>query len=319
MLDQIKFVSSDSLGVPYFEKLPRIEEDGIDLVEEAIRGGKIRVLNGFRVDCFLGTLEAEIVIEPLKDAAGTVMGATVVLRAAPQCWPYADLMQSQRLINIGKSAISLVHNFRNPLHSIKGAMFYLGNKYSSDPEVAEFTSLADAEIERMESVISGFLDNSSRKILLVTTDLNGIVRKLETLNTLRAKTTKIKFISELGPVPPVSIDYFEIEQAIANIISNAMEAMPNGGVLVASTFSRRLSDKDYVFLEISDSGTGMAGNPIDAGLRDDPGSSSRGYGLSITAEAFRRHGGGFKIIGKQQLGSVVRLWLPAAEGGGKDE
>lgn len=319
MLDQIEFGSSGNMGVPYFEMLPRIAADGVDLIEEAMRCGKGRVITDFRVDCFLGEMEAEVVIEPLRDATGTVMGASVIVRAAPKCRSHADLMQAQRFIGIGRTAISLVHNFRNPLHSIKGAIFYLGSKYAADPEVAEFTSLADAEIERIETVISGFLESSSRKILPVTTDLNQIVKKLEAFNALRAKAAKIRFISELGPVPFVSIDYFEIEQAIANIISNSMEAMPNGGVLVASTFSKRLSDKEYVFLEISDSGAGNAGNQIDAGLRGAPGSNSRGYGLSITAEAFRRHGGGFKIIGKPQLGTVVRLWLPAGDGGGKDE
>ncbi len=117
----------------------------------------------------------------------------------------------------------------------------------------------------------------------------------------------------------MTIDYFEIEQAVSNVISNAIEAMPDGGVLVVATFSKPLPEQERVFLEISDSGPGVCGKPAGMVLCNGEKSNARGYGLSITAEAFRRHGGGFKIIGKQQMGTVARLWLPAATGGERDE
>ncbi len=191
MLDQISAASSDVLGVPYFELLPRVAVDGVDLIADAMQSGRTQMLTGFRVDCLFGRLEAEIVIKPLRDEQGVVNGASVMVRLAPQCWPHTELVQSQRFINIGKSAISLVHDFRNPLHSIKGAMYYLGRKYAEDPEVAEFAALAEAEIERMEQVISGFLNNCKDKMPLITTDLNRMVKKLEAFNSMRASMAGI--------------------------------------------------------------------------------------------------------------------------------
>jgi signal transduction histidine kinase len=113
------------------------------------------------------------------------------------------------------------------------------------------------------------------------------------------------------------VNTFQIEQAILNVINNALEAMHSDGQLTVKTRQEKRSGTDFIVIEIGDTGPGMAQNIIDR-LSLSPKDSGRGFGLFITREILQYYGGHLEIKSIKGQGSTVLLYLPIKRDGGRE-
>jgi two-component system nitrogen regulation sensor histidine kinase GlnL len=113
------------------------------------------------------------------------------------------------------------------------------------------------------------------------------------------------------------INAFQIEQAILNIINNSLEAMQSGGQLMVRTYQKALSGSDFLVVEISDTGPGIAEGKIDTlAMPSDAEKEGRGFGLFITREILQYYGGHLEIKSRKGTGTTIRLHLPAKKARG---
>lgn len=301
-------------GRPYYELFPRICQDRHDSVASAIESGRSLSLPAYRLPCFYCTLEADVFIEPIR-VEGLPAGARVRVEPLRSCNFVAQLQQSRILVDIGKTASILSHGVRNPLNAIKGAVVYLKNRYQDDADLLEFTGIMEEEISRLDHFIGGFLSASFPTFDQNKNDINRLLRKLELYVALQARAAGVELVFHYGQVPLLTLNVFQIEHAILNILNNAINAMVAGGRIVVETRVEDCGQGVFVVVDIVDNGPGMTGPPAeDLGAPLDNGTApeGRGFGLFITREVLRLHGGTVEIQSRQAEGTRVRLLLPAA-------
>jgi len=306
--------SSEVQGIPYHEVIPKIHKGNTDAIMQAIKNGKPITLKAYPVTSFCGKSKATVRVIPRKVKKGKVEGADILISVHPSCAMWKRFKQSQRLVDIGKISATFAHGVRNPLNAIKGAVVYLREKYASEKKLIEFTKIIEDEISRLDNFIAQFLSASVSEGNLSEIDINTILKKIEVLTSLQAKSRKIETNYEYGYTHHVNINSFQLEHAILNIINNAMEAMPLGGQLSAKTRSDIRSGTEFAVVEISDTGSGMTmGKQNDMVVTSN--AKGKGLGLFITREVLRSCGGHLEIESKRGLGTTVRLCVPTYKNG----
>ncbi|NOZ25512.1 MAG: GHKL domain-containing protein [Nitrospirae bacterium] len=298
--------SSAVIGTEYYKILPRILDDDRDALSVVLREKRPLNIREYSFNCLHDRVKADITIEPSRIDNGSVEELRVEIVPYSSCLMARKLQNSQRLIDIGKIASTLAHGVRNPLNAIKGSVVYLREKYSNEQTLVEFTRIMEEEITRLDNFISKFLSTSVSVAGLSESDVNVLLKKVEVYTSLQIHAKDITAAYEYGNVPLAAIDSFQLEQAVLNVINNAIEAMGSGGHLAVRTATRMVSGNEYVLIEVSDTGPGMADNGVSDMSREDKG---RGFGLFITREILQYYGGFLEIKSKKGAGTTVGLYL----------
>jgi two-component system nitrogen regulation sensor histidine kinase GlnL len=295
-------------GKKYYEILPRILSDDSDALSLAIDKNKTLKLRNYKFHCLLNHTSADIRISPVRSAK-RVKGVTVTFSELSPCPVAMSLENSQRFIDIGKTASTFAHGIRNPLNAIKGAVVYLKGKYSNEPSLIEFANIMEEEIARLDNLISKYLGAAISDTSFTLTDMNSILSKMEALTSFQMRARNIESVYELGDIPRIMVNTFQIEPAILNVLNNSIDAMKSGGRLLVRTRTETISDKCFVMIEVSDTGGGMSGNGTDVPTIPTKG-KGRGYGLVIVREVLQCHEGHLTIRSKKGKGTSVLMYLP---------
>jgi two-component system, NtrC family, nitrogen regulation sensor histidine kinase GlnL len=273
------------------------------------------LLKGYVFHCLLYRVTANILIQPLLTPKA-VKGAAITVSHVSACGGRRP-EDVHRLIAMGKTASSLAHGVRNPLNAIKGAVTFVSQKYAQEKVLMEFAKVMHEEISRLDNFISRFLTTSMPDTGLTLVDINALLKKIEILISFQTSSRNIRCDFHYGTIPPVLINLFQLEQAILNVINNAIEAIVSDGELTVKTLSEKASEKDFIVIEVSDDGPGMPGDrSAKHASREKMG---KGFGLIITEEIMHSFCGHMDIKSRKGKGTSVRLYVPAAAAGGTNE
>jgi signal transduction histidine kinase len=222
-----------------------------------------------------------------------------------------ELIHAERLATAGKMAASFAHEIRNPLSSIKMLTQILMRKRDI-PEARREKSLRSIleEIERIDVIVKGFMDFARPTTLDRTLQpLNPVLQEVLELMEANLNHHRIALIRKLDPeLPPLSFDRDKLKQVFMNIVLNAMEAMPEGGILEVLT----TRDLERVRIDIVDTGAGI---PEDVQERlFEPFFTTKpqgtGLGLANAKRILEQHGGDIQLGSRVGEGTTVSLWLP---------
>lgn len=237
----------------------------------------------------------------------------------------------------GLMAQRVAHDLKNPLTSILLTVQRMQMAYHEEEQQdGALTETLDDYTERIEERI-GTLRRMTTNVLKFVgqedlhrtpTDLGRFLS--ETAETIgQSIPPDIELCRELDEdLPPVHVDQDQLRSVLENLISNAIEAMHEGGRLTLSTrLARNLSfgedtARDYVVVEVLDTGTGMT--PTERRRLFEPGFSTRdgtGLGMAIVRKIIDDHGGHIEVESEPETGTCVTLYLPAktAEAGVRGE
>ena len=224
---------------------------------------------------------------------------------------FEQLLQADRLTSLGELSSAVVHEVRNPLGSIKGAVEILEDALPSDSPQREFADIARREVERLDRLVSEFLRFARPpKPAVAVADVNEVVRSVAMLTRQQAALQKVRVETNLTTqLPQVKIDAEQIKQVLLNLTLNALQAMPDGGQIVLHTLLG--NDKQSMVIEVEDEGIGVA--PAIAGRIFDPFFTTKekgvGLGLSIAYKIAVQHGGALTVRNGTR-GAIFRLTLP---------
>ncbi len=307
--------SGGLLGAPYTQLIPQLIYDRQDAVGWVLAKGEGLCLENVRLEWPHSALWADLTIEPLEKD-GAVAGARIDICAYEGYKPSGQPGRLQRSAEMEKLAIMLSHGVRNPLNAIKGAVTYLRSRFSSDPELEEFTGIMTEEIVRLERFISGFLATSFHDHAPVPLDINDLLKKIVVYTSLQAQAAGVEIILDCAPVVSLPVNAFQMEQAILNLLNNAIAVLPPGGQIRLLSGQVRRQEQLFVFVEVADNGPGMPDEKIAAlhDLHSGPERGrDRGFGLFITREVIHSYGGFLEIDSMVGSGTRIRLMLPAVE------
>lgn len=216
---------------------------------------------------------------------------------------FQQLLQAEKLSSLGELSAGIVHEVRNPLASIKGAIEILEDELKTDSPRREFADLAKAEIDRLDRLVGEFLRFARpAEPAKALSDPNTIVESVTALIENQAVSQAVTVVKDLQQnMPHILIDAEQIKQVILNLAINGLQALEqtNGGkkTLVFRTFE----DAGNSVFEVADSGAGVDSQNLSKIF--DPFFTTKdkgvGLGLSIAHKIATQHGG--KLIAKYGL------------------
>lgn len=267
-------------------------------------------------------------IRGYRSAAGLAMGGiatalvlaaglarTVRRQAREQVRMQVELRRSERLAALGKLLAGVAHEIRNPLAGIRSTAQLWQRGLTQEPE-----AVADvvAEVDRLETIVSRLLQFSKADVQdLRPGDLNLVVGEAARLARPHAEARGIAVELDLDPdLPTAAIDPHALLQVVRNLTSNALQAMPDGGLMRLAT--RFDPSAQVVEARVTDSGPGLSPEarehlfePFFTTRRD-----GTGLGLAIAREIALGHGGDLRAEESDgPPGAAFVLALPTLQAG----
>ena len=224
-----------------------------------------------------------------------------------------QLLAAQRLATIGQMAATVSHELRNPLAAICNVAYYLNTRLgAADDKVQRNLSILQREAERATKIMTELLDFSRmRPPMLHSTDLTSV---LEEALARAAPPPQVHVDVDWQPnLPRVMADADQIQQVFLNLITNAVQAMPDGGQL-AIKFRVPSPEPGHVTVSITDTGEGIPAENLPRLF--EPLFTTRakgiGLGLAISQRLVEAHGGSIEVCSQVGVGSTFTVRLPVA-------
>jgi signal transduction histidine kinase/DNA-binding response OmpR family regulator len=228
------------------------------------------------------------------------------------------VLNATRLVAMGKMMSEISHDLKKPLTNIRGSLQVMQQRWPELSEGNDFFETAEQELGRLNELVKELVDFSNPKKYHLeqkrAADLIGRVKRLVE-NDLRRQEIEFREEYEEG-IPPVLINENEMVEVLLNLILNAIDAMPDGGLITISCRRENGADTDkpMVRLEVADTGRGI-----------EPEMQSRiferyfttketgtGLGLAICERIIMAHNGEIDLESKPGAGTTFRIKLPSA-------
>jgi len=198
---------------------------------------------------------------------------------------------AERLATAGKIAASIAHEINNPLEAVTN-LLYLVQGESSDVERQSYITQAQTEVGRISEITTHTLKFYRQQSAPELTAIPDLFETAIALFRRRLEQSGIHLQRMWEPdVPSIVCRAGEIRQVLANLISNAIDAMPTGGTLRLSLLS---TEPEGLEIKVADTGCGMSEDTQKKVLEPfftTKGVHGTGLGLSISTEIIERHGG----------------------------
>jgi len=221
-----------------------------------------------------------------------------------------ELISKQKLAIIGQLAGGVGHDLRNPIGSIKNAVYFLKMVIEDpEPDLKKTLEILEKEVTASEKIINSLLDFTHTKLpSLRNVKVNEVIKK--TISKISVPED-IKIVRQLEKTfPTILADPDQLDRIFVNIILNAIQAMPEGGQLTVK--SEALS-QEWVAISFSDTGMGIAEENM--GKLFEPlfttKSKGIGLGLAISKNFVEAHGGTIEVQSEIEKGTTFTIKLPS--------
>lgn len=229
--------------------------------------------------------------------------------------------KAEKLAAVGRLAAGVVHEINNPLATISACAEALETRvlegaFNSSPDVddlKEYLGLIRNEAFRCKSITNGLLDFSrARSGNRMPLSIGDIVKSSAKLvaHQNRGDGIEIK-IEEAKKLPLVNADEGQIQQAIIALATNAIDAMPDGGILTFRTFVER----NRLLIEVKDTGFGISSDNMpkvfEPFFTTKEVGKGTGLGLAVCYGIITEHGGRLTVSSKVGIGTIFTISLPA--------
>jgi two-component system sensor histidine kinase PilS (NtrC family) len=329
-------VTTDLDGVIYTFNQAAEEITGYDL--EVVRGKEASIIFGdmsdritdslkelsdghgsprFETDCLTPEglrLRLGFSISPLFSEANETTGMVITFQDLTQVRALEETSRRQdRLAAIGRMAASIAHEIRNPLAAMRGSIQMLRSEMDQDSSHAELMEIILRESDRLNRIITDFLSYARpRSLVQSRVEVRDLLHQTFALlhHSPEILPTQ-ELVEELPDEPMIAeADEGQLKQVFWNLARNALQAMPQGGILRATL---NKTPNNRIRISFSDDGRGMSPDQVERLF--EPFSSTTGgtgLGLSIVYQIIRDHGGTINVRSREGEGTTITIELPTA-------
>ncbi|WP_198509055.1 PAS domain-containing sensor histidine kinase [Bacillus sp. FJAT-44742] len=296
--------SPESINVFHDLTPEEIREETENVICRAKRGEQVIDYETVRKRNDGALIDVSLTYSPIRDRNGKISGISAITRDIRDRKKTEDLLRrSEKLSVLGQLAAAVAHEVRNPLTTVKGFTQFLQDK-------SEYTGLMLSELDRIEVIINEFLTLAKpQAVTFKEEDIGEVIKNVLSLINTQAALNDIEIKTYLEAKKlPIYCDSNQIKQVLLNILKNALEAMPCGGILVVKT--REISS--YCQIEVIDEGVGIAPERIKK--LGEPFYSNKekgtGLGLMVCYKIIEEHQGTITIESEEGVGTTVKMSLP---------
>jgi PAS domain S-box-containing protein len=219
--------------------------------------------------------------------------------------------ENEWLARVGTMTSIFAHEIANPLHSISTSLELMETDLQAavdvNPRVTKTLEISTKEIQRVSALLSDFRAFARPQAAnLKSTDVVELLRDVLVPQIAVCQSAGITIRRELRDLPPIPIDPDKIKQVILNLYKNAIEAMPDGGILTVRTHR----ENDTAVFEISDTGIGIPKGVDVFQLFRTTKPNGTGLGLPVVRQIIAAHRGVVEYTSAPGQGTTFRVCLP---------
>jgi len=227
------------------------------------------------------------------------------------------IIESERWKAMAELSEGIVHNFNNLLTIISGRAHLIKDSVKEQKILKNLETIEKMVKEgiKITGRLMEFTQRKKDEIKAQSIDINSLILDIVELTKPRWKDMaetegkEIKILTNLGNIPLIKGNRVELESAILNVIYNSIEAIENKGTIQISTYFK----EQKVFIEVKDTGKGI--EPENIGKIFDPffttkGTIGTGFGLTISYNNVKKHGGEIEIESEKGKGTKITISLP---------
>ena len=240
-----------------------------------------------------------------------------------------QLSQSEKLAALGQVTATMAHQIGTPLNSISGYIQLMLQEGNFQPTDRERLKIIESQLDRLADSVKNLLSFTRQpKPQLRPLDINEILREMILLSGPWLFSRNVKLFSSLSPgLPRVLGDPTHLQTVFLNLITNALDAMPNGGLLMIKTqeASPQSSSENGKWLKISITDTGIGITDESKKRIFDPFFSTKkigegtGLGLAICEKIIKEHSGRLEVESEVGKGSTFFVFIPISQGNETNE
>jgi PAS domain S-box-containing protein len=267
-------------------------------------------------------IDVSLTVSPVKDERGTIIGVAKIARDISENKRLEQTLRTtEKLASVGRLAASVAHEINNPLEAVTNLLFLAKRDISDRDKVEQRLDLANQELDRVTQIATQTLGFYRETSSASGVDLAKTMEGILVLYARKISGRGINVIKEYGDKTEIRALAGEIRQVLANLVSNSLDAMPNGGSLrlrISGSHSRNNGNQPGVRVIIADTGSGI--RPENMKKIFEPFFTTKpdtgtGLGLWITRAIIEKHGGSIRVHSKpgaNQSGTVFSIFLPEA-------
>jgi signal transduction histidine kinase len=224
------------------------------------------------------------------------------------------LREAEHLSAVGQLARGIAHEIRNPLNFISLCIDHIKTKYrpQDGPQAAGFERLVESmkeEIHRLDKLVRDFLDyGRPLKLDLQPVESQELLADVVEIVRAKAESDRIRIIENYYALPRLRMDVELMKSCLFNVLTNAFQAMPEGGTLTVTAEQQ----EDGFALRVSDTGVGVSEENLARIFEPffTTKSQGLGLGLAMTKRVIEEHGGAIEFSSAEGHGSEVTIRLP---------
>ncbi|UCG77972.1 MAG: PAS domain S-box protein [Nitrospirota bacterium] len=221
-----------------------------------------------------------------------------------------EIKKKEKFAAIGELSANIAHEIRNPLASIKGSIEMIKEGNIGDDKRAKLMDIAIQEMVRLNNIITNFLSYSDPKPLKEEDcDISDLIRStLLLIKSSFENSGDIEIIDDIQNDIKIRCDMDKIRQVLWNLMTNAVESLGNNGKAEV----RAWMEEDSAYIEIRDSGSGIAKDDLDRIFYPffTTKKDGTGLGLAIAYRIVDEHNGNIEVMSNQGRGTTFIITLP---------
>ena len=301
------YTARDIIGTSVLRLIPgELQDEEQAIIARLSRGERIEHFETTRLGRTGDRIEVSLTISPIRDGNGKVVGASKIVRdIAERRMMERLLIQTEKMVVTGRMAATIAHEINNPLEAVVNLIYLARMDPSVSGEVREHLELAEQEIERVSLIARQTLGYFRESTQATNVQLAHVLD--EVLSVYRSKLSQgcITVQRDFHPTSPVMTRKGEMTQVFANLLSNAIDAMPDGGELVVSVSTQSLGTHAGVRVQFQDGGSGIPAHQLEKifepffTTKEQRGT---GIGLWISRQLVESHGGTIGVTSATEPG-----------------
>lgn len=317
----------------FYTESDRLKGEPQHALDTALREGRFEK-ESWRVRKDGTQFWANVIIDPIRDETGTLIGFAKVTRDITERREVQKaldqareaLAHSQKMDAIGQLTGGIAHDFNNLLMVILGSLELAGKRLPDDARIRTLIANATQAAQRGAALTQRMLAFARRQDLdLKPVDVPALVRGMtDLLQSSLGPSVSIETHFPLK-LSRVHADVNQLEMALLNLAVNARDAMPDGGSIVIAAREETVKPRSriklkagrYVCLSVKDTGEGMDRATLTRAM--EPFFTTKGVGrgtglgLSMVHGMTEQSGGRFMLRSRKGEGTTAEIWLPAAK------
>jgi PAS domain S-box-containing protein len=298
-----------------------LQHEEATIIARLRAGERLEHLETTRLTKAGARIDVSLTISPIRNAAGEVVGASKIARDISDRKEMERLLvQTEKMVATGRMAATIAHEINNPLEAVVNLIYLARISPSVNDQVREYLKLAEQEIERVSLIARQTLGYFRENTHAVNFPVAQLLEEVLSVYAGKLNYNRIDVTRAFEEVEPVWMRKGELTQVFANLLTNAIDAMPQGGDLSVSVAEEGVPPDAGVRVKMGDTGTGISTELLDKIF--EPFFTTKehrgtGIGLWISRQFVEAHRGTIEVTSNTAApdnGTSFSIFLPYMNG-----